>query len=33
MREGQTPLELIPEETKEEMLERTDYWEKTFKYE
>jgi NodT family efflux transporter outer membrane factor (OMF) lipoprotein len=30
MREGQTPLELIPEETKEEMLERTDYWETTF---
>jgi NodT family efflux transporter outer membrane factor (OMF) lipoprotein len=33
MREGQTPLELIPEETKEEMLERTDYWEKTFQKE
>jgi NodT family efflux transporter outer membrane factor (OMF) lipoprotein len=33
LRQGQTPLDLIPEETREEMLERTNYWEKTFKNE
>ena len=33
MREGQAPLDLIPEGTREEMLERTDYWETTFKEE
>jgi hypothetical protein len=31
IREGKTPLELIPENTREEMLERTDYWDDTFK--
>jgi NodT family efflux transporter outer membrane factor (OMF) lipoprotein len=30
MREGQAPLDLIPEDTREEMLERGDYWETTF---
>jgi NodT family efflux transporter outer membrane factor (OMF) lipoprotein len=30
-RQGKTPLELIPENTREEMLERTDYWDRTFR--
>jgi NodT family efflux transporter outer membrane factor (OMF) lipoprotein len=30
-RQDKTPLELIPENTREEMLERTDYWDDTFK--
>ena len=30
MRKDKTPLELIPEDTREEMLERTDYWDDTF---
>ena len=30
---SQEPLDLIPEETKEEMLQRTDYWKSTFKKE
>ncbi len=29
-REGREPLDLIPEETQEEMLERGEYWQKTF---
>ena len=33
LRQSQDPLELIPEETKEEMLERTKYWNKTFRKE
>lgn len=33
LRQGQGPLDLIPEETREEMLERVDYWEKTFQNE
>ncbi len=31
VRQDKTPLELIPENTREEMLERTDYWDDTFK--
>lgn len=30
MRKDKTPLELIPEDTREEMLDRTDYWDDTF---
>ncbi len=33
VRQSRNPLDLIPEKTKEEMLERTDYWDKTFKKE
>ena len=33
LRHSQDPLDLIPEETKEEMLERTKYWNKTFREE
>ena len=33
VRQSRNPLDLIPEKTKEEMLERTDYWNKTFKKE
>jgi outer membrane protein TolC len=31
LREGKGPLDLIPEETRKEMLERTDYWDRTFR--
>jgi len=31
IREGKTPLELIPEDVREEMLERTGYWDDTFR--
>jgi len=31
IRQDKTPLELIPEDVREEMLERTDYWDDTFK--
>jgi NodT family efflux transporter outer membrane factor (OMF) lipoprotein len=31
LRKDKTPLELIPEDTREEMLERTDYWDGTFR--
>jgi outer membrane protein TolC len=30
IRKDKTPLELIPEDVREEMLERTDYWDDTF---
>jgi NodT family efflux transporter outer membrane factor (OMF) lipoprotein len=31
LREGQTPLDLIPGDTRNEMIERTGYWDRTFK--
>ena len=31
IRQAKTPLELIPEDTRKEMLERTDYWDDTFR--
>jgi hypothetical protein len=31
IRKDQEPLDLIPEDTREEMLERTDYWDGTFR--
>ena len=30
LRTSDDPVELIPEDTREEMLDRTDYWDKTF---
>ena len=33
IRQGRDPLDVIPEETREEMLERTKYWRRTFKKE
>ncbi|MBL0714806.1 MAG: hypothetical protein JJV98_14015 [Desulfosarcina sp.] len=31
VQQTQNPLDLIPEQSRKEMLERTDYWDKTFK--
>ena len=33
LRVSQDPLDLIDEQTRQEMLERTDYWNKTFERE
>jgi hypothetical protein len=33
VRQNKDPLDFIPEKTREEMLKRTDYWEKSFKKE